>query len=104
MTLEDLAAQCVQQIDLAGPKAEVLVTMRGRCNKTMRKRFCRGGPVGRINGEDMTDPRNRVVVFFVAEDLLAFLACGPLAATCRRSTWRLHGGGLSRTSRFSMRE
>ena len=50
-----------------------MICMRGRCNKSMTKRLMPKGPVGRINGEDMTDPENRIIVFFGAMDVLAFL-------------------------------
>lgn len=72
MTPNDLAAKCVQQINLVGPTAEIMLTMNGRCNKSMTKRLFPKGPVGRINGEDMTSP-GRVVVFFGAMDVLAYL-------------------------------
>jgi hypothetical protein len=74
MSPADIAAQCVQQINLVGDDAKIMLNMKGRCNAKMQKRLCPGGPIGHINGEDMTDPERRVVVCFGAMDVLAFLA------------------------------
>lgn len=87
MTPTDLASQCVEQLNLVGDKAEIMLTMQGRCNKSMTKRLAPGGPVGRINGEAMGEPAGRIVVFFGAMDVLAFLAAKGLVKVQASEKW-----------------
>ena len=78
MKVNELAVHCVQQINLVGPAAEILLVLPGRCNQSMKKRLAPGGPVGRINGEDMASTAPHVVVFFGAMDVLAWLTANGL--------------------------
>ncbi len=73
MNIPDLAKQCVEQINLVGNDAQIALVLPGRWTKSGNKRLCPGGPLGRINGEDMTSQGTRLVVFFGAMDVLAFL-------------------------------
>lgn len=79
MNVTELAAQCVRQINLAGNDAQIALVLPGKWGKRDTKRLCPGGPVGRINGEDMTSNGTRLVVFFRAMEVLAFLTARGLA-------------------------
>lgn len=72
MRIEDLAMKCREQMARVGNEALIFLVLPGKWGKTDRKRLCRGGPWGHINGEDMTG--NGVVVSFRAIEVLAFLA------------------------------
>lgn len=73
MNIGDLVKRCVEQINLQGNTAEIVMVLPGKCNKSMTKRLCPGGPIGQINGDAMGESGPAVVVFFGAMDVLAFL-------------------------------
>lgn len=77
MNVPDLAAQCVQQINLVGNDAKIVLVLPGKWGTSETRHLCPGGPIGRINGEDMD---GGVVVTFGALDVLAFLAAKGLIA------------------------
>jgi hypothetical protein len=72
MTPSELMDQCRRQLELAGTDAKVMLSMEGCCNKRMMRQFAPGGPVGRINGDDMSR-FGFIVVFFGAQELLTYL-------------------------------
>lgn len=73
MTASELARQCREQLALAGPQGSVVLSLPGRWGKTNRKRLCKGGPWGSIVADDVRDGPGRVLVSFVASEVLAFV-------------------------------
>lgn len=93
MNIPELAAQCVTSINQSGNNARIIVTLPGTWGKRDTRRLCRGGPVGRINGEDATDPA-RLIVSFGALDVLAFLTARGLIQAVGPDGQRIGGRAI----------
>jgi len=70
MELKELIEYCKMQLKNG---SRVMLSLPGTMNQSGKKRFPCGGPIGEINGEDMTAANSRVLVFFDAQELLTFL-------------------------------
>ncbi len=73
MTPDEVAAQCRQQIALAGEDTVIVLILPGRWKNSNGKRLCPGGPVGTIVADDPRPGPPRVVVNFKAREVLDFI-------------------------------